>query len=128
MARQELVVLDGSAVVGRLERASGALAFRYDGVWRSDPAATPLSTAMPLDVAEHPDPVVSPWLWGLLPDNERVLARWGRTFSTTTSSPTGGPCWPSAWREWAEIHPLRWLAGAPAAEGEAAPPTSLEGT
>lgn len=89
MARQELVVLDGSTAVGRLERTAGEITFSYDGEWRSDPAATPLSVAMPLAAVEHPDPVVSPWLWGLLPDNERVLARWGRTFHTTTKHPMG---------------------------------------
>jgi serine/threonine-protein kinase HipA len=89
MARQELVVLDSSSVVGTLVRTSGEIVFSYDSAWRRAPEATPLSVAMPLTAPEHPDAVVSAWLWGLLPDNERVLARWGRTFHTTTKHPMG---------------------------------------
>jgi serine/threonine-protein kinase HipA len=31
--------------------------------------------------------VVTPWLWGLLPDNEAVLRRWARHFHASASSP-----------------------------------------
>jgi serine/threonine-protein kinase HipA len=41
---------------------------------------------MPLQVRSHPDNVISPWLWGLLPDNEAVLARWARQFHASASS------------------------------------------
>jgi serine/threonine-protein kinase HipA len=42
---------------------------------------------MPVQVRSHPDHVVTPWLWGLLPDNEAVLARWARQFQASASSP-----------------------------------------
>ena len=43
-------------------------------------AAYPLSLSMPLVVAEHEHARVEPWLWGLLPDNEAILALWGQRF------------------------------------------------
>jgi len=42
---------------------------------------------MPIQVSSHPDQVVKPWLWGLLPDNEAVLSRWAREFHASASSP-----------------------------------------
>lgn len=89
MARQDLAVLDGSEVVGTLTRTAGEITFRYDPAWQLRDHATPLSVSIPLTVPRHSDDVVSPWLWGLLPDNERVLSRWGRTFHTTTKHPLG---------------------------------------
>lgn len=42
---------------------------------------------LPVQVASHPNHIVSPWLWGLLPDNEAVLSRWARQFHVSASSP-----------------------------------------
>lgn len=89
MGVQRLVVLDGAHRVGTLTRKAGAITFGYDDQWRADPLSTPLSVSMPLTAAEHDHDVVHPWLWGLLPDNDRVLARWARTFHTTTKHPLG---------------------------------------
>ena len=89
MARQDLVVLDGPVVVGALTRTAGDITFSYDPAWQLRDQATPLSVLLPLTVQQHADDVVTPWLWGLLPDNERVLSRWGRTFHTTTKHPLG---------------------------------------
>jgi serine/threonine-protein kinase HipA len=41
---------------------------------------------MPAQVRSHPDQQINPWLWGLLPDNEQVLRRWGREFHVSASS------------------------------------------
>ncbi len=82
-----LVVLD-DAIAGSLTRLpAGKLRFDYHDDYRSRPSATPLSTSMPVQVRSHPDHVVTPWLWGLLPDNEAVLARWARQFQASASSP-----------------------------------------
>ena len=89
MTRPDLVVLDGSLVVGTLTRTAGEITFSYDPTWQLRDHATPLSVSIPLTAQLHAHDVVSPWLWGLLPDNERVLARWGRTFHTTTKHPLG---------------------------------------
>ncbi|MCP3936880.1 MAG: type II toxin-antitoxin system HipA family toxin, partial [Actinomycetia bacterium] len=67
--------------------ASGALRLRYDGDYRDDPTATLLSVSMPPAEEAHSDARLTPWLWGLLPDNADVLARWGRDFGVSVASP-----------------------------------------
>lgn len=89
MAVQRLAVLDGVQRVGTLVRKAGEISFDYDDQWRADPSSTPLSVSMPLTAAEHDHDAVHPWLWGLLPDNDRVLTRWARAFHTTTTHPLG---------------------------------------
>ena len=82
-----LVILEG-AVAGSLTRLPNArLRFEYDDAYRRRPEATPLSLSMPTQVRTHSDQVVTPWLWGLLPDNDAVLARWARQFHVSASSP-----------------------------------------
>jgi serine/threonine-protein kinase HipA len=87
MTDRLLVLLD-DAIAGTVTRlAGGRLRFDYDEEYRTRRSPTPLSVSMPTQVASHPDQVVTPWLWGLLPDNEAVLARWGRDFHASASSP-----------------------------------------
>ncbi|MDQ2623398.1 MAG: type II toxin-antitoxin system HipA family toxin [Actinomycetota bacterium] len=82
-----LVVQLGDVTIGRLERPShGRLAFEYEDSYREDPGRTPLSLSMPVDVKRHADQVITPWLWGLLPDNDAVLRRWAREFHVSASS------------------------------------------
>lgn len=66
---------------------SGRLRFSYEDAWRRDPSATPLSLSMPLAVAVHPHHVIDSFLWGLLPDNEKVLARWGNDNQVSPRNP-----------------------------------------
>lgn len=81
------VVLD-DVVAGALVRLrGGVLRFDYDDGYRARTAATPLSLSMPIQVRSHRDSVVTPWLWGLLPDSDAVLRLWARRFHVTTSSP-----------------------------------------
>ena len=83
-----LVVILDDAIAGTLARLpQGRLRFDYDDGYRRRSEPTPLSLSMPTQVKSHPDNVVTPWLWGLLPDNEAVLTRWGRQFHVSTSSP-----------------------------------------
>ena len=83
-----LVVMLDEGVAGTLTRLPGGrLRFDYDDEYRQRPNATPLSVSMPTQVRSHPDSVITPWLWGLLPDNEAVLARWARDFHASASSP-----------------------------------------
>ncbi len=71
-----LVVILEDVVAGSIERLSdGRLRFTYDEEYRSQSAPTPLSLSMPVQVSTHPDHIVTPWLQGLLPDNDRVLTR-----------------------------------------------------
>jgi len=84
----ELVVLLGNAVAGILTRQSnGRLRFDYDHKYRAAEGSTPLSRSMPLEVPAHTDAIVAPFLWGLLPENDAVLERWGRRFQVSASSP-----------------------------------------
>jgi serine/threonine-protein kinase HipA len=81
------VVLE-DVVAGRLTRLPGGrLRFDYDPAYQRRPTPTPLSLSMPVQVASHPDQVITAWLWGLLPDNDRVLQRWARDFHASASSP-----------------------------------------
>lgn len=76
-----LVVVADRRIMGEIRRdRRGRLTFVYDDRWRSLDAACPLSLSMPLVVAEHEHARIAPWLWGLLPDNETVLDRWGQRF------------------------------------------------
>ncbi|MBX6323733.1 MAG: HipA domain-containing protein, partial [Rhodospirillaceae bacterium] len=79
-----LVVLADGRVMGEIRRSrAGRLTFVYDEGWRTSSNAYPLSLSMPLVVAEHEHGRIEPWLWGLLPDNEAILARWGQRFQVS---------------------------------------------
>lgn len=82
-----IVLLDDTAAGTITRLTSGRLRFDYREAYRVTPGATPLSVSMPTAIATHPDGVITPWLWGLLPDNELVLARWAREFHVSASSP-----------------------------------------
>lgn len=87
MSNSLLVILD-NVVAGSLTRLSGGrLRFDYEPGYQEQPGHTPLSLSMPTSVRSHGNQTVTPWLWGLLPDNDAVLARWGREFHVSTSSP-----------------------------------------
>ena len=81
------VLLRGQIAAALHLTTAGKLRLRYDDSYRADPAATPLSVSMPLSSAAYDDSVVTPWLWGLLPDDREVLRRWGREFSVSSASP-----------------------------------------
>jgi serine/threonine-protein kinase HipA len=98
MTNSLTVILD-DAMAGTVSRLQGGrLRFDYDDAYRAMPNATPLSVSMPKSVRTHSNSVITPWLWGLLPDNEAVLARWAREFHTSASpfallsTPIGHDC------------------------------------
>lgn len=79
-----LVALAENRVMGEVRRSrSGRLSFVYDAGWQETRGAYPLSLSMPFVVAEHEHGRIEPWLWGLLPDNEAILARWGQRFQVS---------------------------------------------
>jgi len=85
---RSLLILMGDDVAGILVRSpGGSLAFEYDESYRTGSGATPLSVSMPLQRRVHPHRVVEPWLWGLLPDNARVLDAWARRYHVSSSNP-----------------------------------------
>jgi serine/threonine-protein kinase HipA len=94
-----LVVLLDDRIAGTVTRLSGGrLRFDYDEEYRASASSTPLSVSMPTSVRSHPDGTISPWLWGLLPDNDAVLRRWARDFHASASpfsllsTPIGHDC------------------------------------
>ena len=86
MTDELVALLDGNEV-GRVRNdARGRLTFVYDSKWRGTPGAYPLSLSMPLAAEEHGPTAVQAFLWGLLPDNERVLDRWAKKFQVSARS------------------------------------------
>jgi len=86
MTDELVALLDGNEV-GRVRNdARGRLTFVYDSVWRGKAGAYPLSLSMPLAAEEHGPAAVQAFLWGLLPDNERVLDRWAKKFQVSARS------------------------------------------
>lgn len=77
----DLVALLAGQEVGRVQRDThGRLSFSYNDEWRQDRDACPLSLSMPLTAKDHRRSAIEAFLWGLLPDNERVLDRWAAKF------------------------------------------------
>ena len=78
----ELAVLINGQSLGRVVVQGGSArpSFLYDEDWRAAPGAYPLSLSMPLATQEHGPASIEGFLWGLLPDNEAVLERWGKKF------------------------------------------------
>lgn len=84
-----LACLNGTPM-GTVERdRTGRLRFIYDDAWRQRPDAVPLSLSMPLIQREHAHTTIDAFLWGLLPDNEQTLARWGKQFHVSARNVFG---------------------------------------
>ncbi len=80
----ELVTLLDGKEIGRVHNDTrGRLTFIYDDQWRNASEAYPLSLSMPIAAKEHGRAAVEAFLWGLLPDNEQVLARWAAKFQVS---------------------------------------------
>ena len=80
----ELVALLGGSEIGRVRSDSRSrLTFVYRNDWRTADGGYPLSLSMPLAAEEHGPAAVQAFLWGLLPDNEQVLARWANRFQVS---------------------------------------------
>jgi len=82
MTNQLIALLDGREV-GIVHYKDSRLSFTYSDTWRNDPNAYPLSLSMPLGSATHGHTRIEAFLWGLLPDNDRVLQNWGRRFQVS---------------------------------------------
>jgi serine/threonine-protein kinase HipA len=87
---QELIALLGNVEVGRILRAqTGKLTFRYDDNWRALATAYPLSLSMPLAAPEHKHELINSFLWGLLPDNEKILEDWAKKYHVSARNAFG---------------------------------------
>ncbi len=85
----ELHALANGQNMGKVfwDSAKDKLSFEYDRAWQGDSQAYPLSLSMPLAADSHAHSVVAPFLWGLLPDNNEVLRRWGQRFQVSPRNP-----------------------------------------
>jgi len=80
----DLIVLLGGQQVGVVRKdARSRLSFIYDDRWRERQDAYPLSVSMPLAAQEHGHRAIEAFIWGLLPDNEKVLERWAQRFQVS---------------------------------------------
>ena len=82
MTNRLIALLDGRDV-GTVHYKDSRLSFTYSDTWRNDPDAYPLSLSMPLGSATHAHARIETFLWGLLPDDDRVLQNWGRRFQVS---------------------------------------------
>jgi serine/threonine-protein kinase HipA len=77
-------------LVGTLDATDRrSLRFTYDPDYAAATASTPLSVSMPLRVSPYLHATIHPYLWGLLPDNDRVLERWAREFGCSPTDVAG---------------------------------------
>lgn len=86
MSGRELVALLEGRPAAAIVEAAGKIRLRYVDAYPTV-GATPLSVNLPTQVREHAHERVSAFLWGLLPDNDRVLRRWARTYQVSAASP-----------------------------------------
>lgn len=82
MTSSLLALLNGTPV-GIVNLKGGRLSFTYDEAWRQLRDAYPLSLSMPLALSTHAHGRIEAFLWGLLPDNDRVLEAWGKRFQVS---------------------------------------------
>jgi serine/threonine-protein kinase HipA len=83
----ELLVLLDNREVGFIRQQRGRARFTYADSWREAPGAYPLSLSMPMAARDHDPAAVEPFLWGLLPDNDAILARWAQRFQVSARNP-----------------------------------------
>ena len=79
----QLIALANGRQMGIVNYRNARLSFVYDDSWRREPNSFPLSLSMPLAAAEHGHARVDGFLWGLLPDNDRILENWARRFQVS---------------------------------------------
>lgn len=79
------VVLHGALAAYVYQSGNRKLVLRYEDSWRENPMAIPLSLSMPLEKAEHGHQATSAFLWGLLPDDPRIVEYWARLHGVSRS-------------------------------------------
>lgn len=90
MKIRELIAILDRREMGRFFRdMKGRVSFVYDEKWRNAADAYPLSLSMPLTLGEHGNSKTDRFLWGLLPDNEKVLDQWGKKFQVSPRNAFG---------------------------------------
>src|SRR5919108_3806323 len=83
----KLVVCLEGQVAGTLQGDGTHARFAYAPEWLEDAGAYPLSESMPAAPTVYTGRRVINFLWGLMPDNARVLDAWGRRFQVSARNP-----------------------------------------
>jgi serine/threonine-protein kinase HipA len=82
----DLSVIINGQFAARIKRVGAREAdLEYDAQW----AGAPLSTALPSTRRRHGAAAVTPYLWGLLPDNDIVIQRWARDAQVSATDIVG---------------------------------------
>ncbi len=81
--------LDGGRIGWFTQRDGGDVSLEFDSAWRRDAGRLELSLSLPKSRRRHEGTAPGNFLWNLLPDNDDVLARWGRTFGVSPRNPMG---------------------------------------
>lgn len=89
MTDKHLAVFLEGQLAGRLTQSEGKLQFEYEESYRQSDDPTPISMSIPIVQQHHSGSRLENYLWGLLPDNARVLERWADRFDTTPGSVFG---------------------------------------
>ena len=88
MSALELCVLLSGTLIGRVQRdGRGRLSFHYESSFRTSAEAVPLSLSMPLALSAHGHTPIEAFMWGLLPDSDRVFDRWAKRFQVSARNP-----------------------------------------
>ena len=69
------------------QRANGSYRFEYLPEWQRNPRHIPISRSMPLQQQRHGVRPITNFMWGLLPDNERILDAWAKRFQVSARNP-----------------------------------------
>jgi len=83
MKTDTLSIIANGLKLGSVSYRNNRLDFQYAPSWQNSQNAFPLSVSMPLASSAYPHEVIEPFLWGLLPDNQRVLDLWGKRFQVS---------------------------------------------
>jgi len=88
MPDRELVALIDGMEIGRVvQDMDGRYSFTYAEEWRRRRDVVPLSVSMPLSQPTHDHRPIAAFLWGLLPDNQEILAAWARREQVSAGNP-----------------------------------------
>jgi len=83
---KELLVLLNKRLCGQIIKSDNAkLSFKYNDDYLNS-SNIGLSVSMRLSSEAYTHEIISPWLWGLLPDNPAVIQRWAAQFGVSASS------------------------------------------
>ncbi len=84
----KLIAVLNNNIIGELSSdKQGNPQFDYTEQWKNNPHAVPLSLSLPITSEQHDSDTVSAVIWGLLPDNENTLQRWGSTYKVSPRNP-----------------------------------------